>query len=275
MTIEAAEKFAGCVEKIGNDSRYVEYIKNSPDFPGMFMHYGNSNTTDYDLLNNRNRKNHGIVVNIQYINKPLKNKIQTTSIKFVMAIWKIVTFKKLDRTGWKVRLCWGLGNVTRCVIGKQRFANMYYKFLKNAYNVDDFSKCEIVKIARKKIPSKMFINSEKLNIDGYEFPVPSPLEEYFKASYKFDYKNFSKQIEKVPSSRIISSKIPFSEVIGELKRDGLDEEIWKESDDIVKTRNKVSAQQNVINRNWKQVVKVKQKIAYQAIAEDESENEEE
>lgn len=269
-----AEQLA--TELIGqkNSKRYVEWVINNPIYSENHFTYGAIDTTSIRLGHEEKLYNHGIHLNVYYIdayatieNKRIPEK--TKSYRIVRKFFKGVNERNAKEhiSGNPVkRIAKSVVYGPASLIGAERIAKKMYDERYKIRGIDtwkDLCKYSEVAINKYVVPVKWIDNCRKYELEeGVSVFLPNETEQYLMSVVGEDWKE--KECSH-PLKHIISTEKPFEESLRLLKASGVEKEYNQRVAKIQYERAKVKDEYANIESLKQLVFMTKEQVYYERL----------
>lgn len=269
-----AEKLAVELIEQKSSERYVEWLINNPTYSENHFTYGEKDTTSIRLGNEEMLYNHGIHLNVYYIDayetiENLKVPSKTKSYRIVRKIFKGVNERKtkVKVSGNPIkRLAKSVVYGSASLFGSERIAKKMYDERYKIRGIDtwkDLCRYSEVMINRSIVPVKWIDMCQNFELEeNVSAFLPNEIEAYLRSVVGEDWKE--KEC-KHPLSHIISTEKPFEESVRLLESTGIEKEYNQRVNKIQYERAKVKAEYDNIQSLKQLVFMTKEQVYYERL----------
>lgn len=269
-----AEQLATALIGQKNSKRYVEWIINNPTYSENHFTYGAADTTSIRLGREEKLYNHGIHLNVYYIDAyaTIENKkipAKTKSYRIVRKFFKGVNERNTKEhiSGNPIkRIAKSVVYGSASLIGAERIAKKMYEErykIRGIGTWKDLCKYSEVAINKYVIPVKWIDNCRKYELEeGVSVFLPNETEQYLMSVVGEDWKE--KECSH-PLKHIISTEKPFEESLHLLESTGIEKEYSQCVNKIQSERAKVEAEYENIQSLKHLVFMTKEQVYYERL----------
>ncbi len=205
MKVGEMERFRQAAEDRISTGRALESMKSHKWFPGFYLRYEDTSTLCFHMDAGRDYEIPALGINVL----PLRTEVTPGNLRRQNA---------REEKGW-LQLCGKVSGekdfrdlsaemavTMRCAGGQERLGNkLYDEFCRRQQNPD--ADAYFLKQGKMTtvFPAKIFRKTEKVELEGEEFPVPHDIRGYLRIFYGDDYLNRKEPVYVEPPQMIVSA----------------------------------------------------------------------
>ena len=224
MTAQNVEKFIDVVEKNPSTDIVLEYWGNSEAYPSYSLRYVDKTTTDFNVLDYKNYKHHGMFIEINILKTAHNTKLRLLEQGVLLDSYPILITRAIAKSPRDIRAK-GLYEIQCARKGKlQVKKKLFFKMLEEdkkatdryCLNVDDGDSGEI--------PAELLGKGRECEVEGSKFCIPCDAEKVLKILYpkrfglnKTGEKGFNRR--QYFENSVIDADLPYEKIFEALGND--------------------------------------------------------
>ena len=219
----------------GRPDRYLESMMTNGKFPGVFLHYGNRNTLDFNTTQFGMYENHGICVTIHILRpagKGEEGRVEQMRTGMECA-WEAgadpirLAPPKAVYGSSEAKMVRRL----KSLLGSRLTARRLFTFFLGADRsaASGWYLKPYWKGKREFVPAEWFGEGRPVDFEGHTFNAPADAEAYLSKTIGKDWKTRAPKYKPyLPTTRLIDTEIPYAEYLEALRAESIDQDtVWK------------------------------------------------